>query len=189
MAESNLCPCIFCGHRISKTAHTCPNCKEYLPAGVECRFCGRHTPVKTSYEGSGYQNYACKSCFDEIFSIPSNLRCPDCGAHLPNWTEKDFPFSNGRRFLSIPIFSCPSCGCVKPFKQLGGCICGMPVLSYQKITKEKIGESFPEHYYHQQCAAKRAKSKSSGCLGIAVVLFLAILAFVFVGIRVALSAQ
>ncbi len=134
MTSEALTNCINCGHRISRRAEQCSNCRS---ANVTCRICNR--PIKTDdlIRSDDVYKRAMplhSECLARCFLVPVSLCCSDCKRPLvwPAPTHVPKPWSWSRDWSS-----CPSCGAPDPLGFLDSCnTCGLPILTlFQKRAR------------------------------------------------------
>jgi hypothetical protein len=130
-----LVTCLYCRAAVSGAARNCPKCKNSLPAGVPCAFCGdclrkedavrfRGGPVDTLpplFEGAAHA-----SCVEQ-FWVLRGLRCRDCGTSLIDALTP-------AEALSLPHAPCSNGGCTTPLGwHLPSCYyCGRGILPTQE---------------------------------------------------------
>lgn len=131
-----LVKCFYCSAAVSGSARECPECKNVLPAGVPCLFCGvclrkeealrfRGGPVDTQpplFEGAAHP-----SCVDTFWALSSDLLCRDCLTPL-------FLTLRPCDALGLPHVPCAKCGCATPLGyHLPRCYyCGRAILPTQQ---------------------------------------------------------
>jgi len=167
MPESDLTTCVHCGHKVSRTAMSCPSCKR-LPQGVVCAFCGQRAPSESAAMSHGLVSLRfCDSCLDRHFTPPAELRCLDCKTLLPKKPGREiiagcYPSATFPDETNAPL-TCPSCGSTRPYgnvQRLRGCsVCGLPLFPFHNAIRYHNFElrQFQRHEFCQ---------RPTGCLGL-----------------------
>lgn len=154
MSGNTLIECIYCGHKVSKSALRCPRCEKPYFEGQYCGFCSRRLPQEnlllrkieycvTVNEGSWNEErlldtcrvYYCPECLHARFTPPPHWRCCECQTVISNATYVDLlgqDLSVGTRF------SCPNCGSRHPFAEREDVCkrCDFPLFDFQRRTRD-----------------------------------------------------
>ncbi len=149
MNPQNLTNCVDCGGVINRSASQCPHCRSISPHGTRCRLC-RQIIRKPGAPILPDRVYCSGSCFETLYTIPEDIKCPDCG---------QIPVDLSYRPSAAPDtkFSPPRCrGCDHPnplnaaARMCKGC--NLPIFkSFQQFWLVAV----PQHehaIYHTVCA-------------------------------------
>ena len=89
--NDKLLKCIKCGHEVSISARSCPNCRSERFYGVMCYICWERLDERDALQiGGTYDGddlipfHYHKACLDKHFPPSASIRCQDCGATLPS---------------------------------------------------------------------------------------------------------
>lgn len=114
MSNTNLTPCVYCGHLVSPQSDRCPACDKANCAGEACSLCNKRLPRETMLyhtrvvdRGSSQEcripTIYCRTCVSTRTTPMADWLCPDCG-------ELILPIPLTNVFPDIEALKCVKCG-------------------------------------------------------------------------------